>query len=76
MSKLTARLEALENQRGPLRCWVSFGDGPYKSFNEATGKTDELTEAEVDALPGDNRKIHVTYVPMNLNQDERTAENE
>ena len=77
MSTLTARLDRLEAKSGgPLRCWVSFDDGPYKSFNEATGKTDELTEAELDALPGDNKKIHVVYASMNLNQDERTEDNE
>ena len=58
MSTLTARLDRLEAKSGgPLRCWVSFDDGPYKSFNEATGKTDELTEAELDALPGDNKRF-------------------
>lgn len=75
MSTLTARIEALESKRGgAFRCWVSYDGGPYKSKNDATGKIDELTAAEVDALPGDNLKIQVIYASKNLAQ--RTTDNE
>lgn len=75
---LQTRLEKLEAKHaGPVRIWVAFDDGPYESFNEATGQMESLTREELDARYPDPtvfRVIHVDHVPMT--DIERTVDDE
>lgn len=64
---ILSRLKALEAKRGaPARIWVSYDDGPYKSFSEELGRMEELTREELDARRAANgeeaQMIHVIYV--------------